>query len=386
MKRLLILAALCVTGCSRQPEPVSDNLPDFLHATYSVESLLSEAELSNPGYDAFDFIYLMATPAEWPGIDFDLPRDEIVALADSFDYTRAGGHMPLVPQMVRKAHDAGAKILLCFGGQKEFLPFLEKPERLRNFEAYMVRLVADNDFDGLDIDWEITLDKELHAGMMNRLRASLDSLADERDRTYYLTTALSIDHVYDRPLADSLSRAVDWINVMSYDMCDGIWGSTPSHNTSMAKLREKLAHWAPFDKRQLCLGLANYGFYYKGLKPGEKADGPLSRYGSYITYREFLPRVETGGWTEEYDPEAEVSYYFSPDREEFVTIENPVSMRRKIEWITANGFRGAFWWEFHHDYVAPTAEQPAGRHHLIDVVTAYLKEHAADAPKTEKDE
>lgn len=52
-------------------------------------------------------------------------------------------------------------------------------------------------------------------------------------------------------------------------------------------------------------------------------------------------------------------------------------MRRKIEWITANGFRGAFWWEFHHDYVAPSAEQPAGRHHLIDVVTAYLQERAA---------
>ena len=82
--------------------------------------------------------------------------------------------------------------------------------------------------------------------------------------------------------------------------------------------------------------------------------------------------METGGWTEEYDPEAEVSYYFSPDREEFVTIENPVSMRRKIEWITANGFRGVFWWEFHHDYVAPTAEQPAGRHHLIGVVTDFL--------------
>ena len=53
----------------------------------------------------------------------------------------------------------------------------------------------------------------------------------------------------------------------------------------MVRLREKLAHWAPFDRQQLCLGLANYGFYYKGLKPGEKADGPLSRYGSYIAYR-----------------------------------------------------------------------------------------------------
>ena len=177
MKRLLLLAAICASGCAPEAEPAS-GLPDFLHATYSVESLLSEAELSNPGYDAFDFIYLMATPAEWPMIDFDLPRDEIVALADAFDYTRAGGHMPLVPQMVRKAHEAGTKILLCFGGQKEFLPFLEKPDRLLNLEAYMVRLVADNDFDGLDIDWEITLDKELHAGMMNRLRAGLDSLAE----------------------------------------------------------------------------------------------------------------------------------------------------------------------------------------------------------------
>lgn len=383
MKPLLAFALFCLAGCSRPTDATSET-PGFIHATYSVESLLSEAEMSNPGYEAFDFIYLMAAPTHWSEIDYDRPRSEIESLADAFDYTRAGGHMPLVPQMIRKAHEVGAKILLSLGGQQEFRPFLERPERLRNLEAYLLRLVADNDYDGLDIDWEITLDKGLHAGMMNRLREGLDSLAAVRNRSCYLTTALSIDHVYDQPLADSLSRAVDWINVMSYDMCDGVWGNTPSHNTSMAKLREKLSHWTPFDKRQLCLGLANYGFYYKGLKPGEKADGPLSRYGSYITYREFLPRLEHEGWTEKYDPEAEVSYYFSPDGGEFVTIENPGSMRRKIEWITANGFRGVFWWEFHHDYVAPTADQPAGRHYLIDGVTDFLgKRDSGAQPVTE---
>ena len=209
--------------------------------------------------------------------------------------------------------------------------------------------------------------------MMGRLRGRLDSLSAKTGKYYYLTTALSIDHVYDEALAGRLRRAVDWINIMSYDMCDGVWGRTPSHNTSLAVLRSKLAHWQIFDRRQLCLGLANYGFYYKGLLPGETADGPLSEYGSYITYKEFLPRLEHGGWTEEYDPEAEVSYYFAPDRGEFVTIENPVSMHRKIEWITANGYRGVFWWEFHHDYVAPEAGR-AGSHYLIDGVTDYLKE------------
>ena len=84
-----------------------------------------------------------------------------------------------------------------------------------------------------------------------------------------------------------------------------------------------------------------------------------------------MPRL-ANGWTEEYDPAAEVSYYFSPDRTEFVTIDNPSSIRSKIEWIKACGYLGAFWWEFHHDYVAPGAENPQGSHYLIDIVTRYL--------------
>ena len=312
----------------------------------------------------------MATP-EWAGLDFDRPQDAVDAYATQFDYLKQGGKMALAPSMIEKAHAAGARILLCFGGQQEFLPLLENPDRIAKFVGYMVRLVEKNGYDGIDMDWEITLDKELHARMMALLRERFDELSERTGRYYYLTTALSIDHEYDRALADRLAGAVDWINIMSYDMCDGVWGSTPSHNTSMERMRSKLEHWKVFDKRKLCLGLANYGFYYKGLKPGQKADGPLRDYGSYITYKEFLPRL-ANGWTEEYDPAAEVSYYFSPDRTEFVTIDNPSSIRSKIEWIKAGSYLGAFWWEFHHDYVAPGAENPQGSHYLIDIVTRYL--------------
>ena len=277
-----------------------------------------------------------------------------------------------MPRLIEKAHARNTNVLLCFLGQKEFLPFLEKPERLSKFTEYIVRLIDRNDYDGVDIDWEITIDKKLHAGMLQELREQLDSIGKKNQRTYYLTTALSIDHVYDQPLADQLSAAVDWINIMSYDMCDGIWGSTPSHNTSMERLRSKLEHWTIFDKKKLCLGLANYGFYYKGLEPEKKVEGPLSKYGRYIAYKEFIPWM-SDGWTEEYDSVAEVSYYFSPDRGEFVTMDSPSSIRNKIEWITANGFRGVFWWEFHHDYLAPDKTNPQGSHYLIDVVSDYLK-------------
>lgn len=361
------LIVTCFSCSNKKTYP----LPDFIHGAYSVESLLSEAELSNPNYGDFEFIYLMAVP-EWPKIDFDLPQDSVNAYADNFDYHTAPGNMPLVPRLIEKAHARNTNVLLCFLGQKEFLPFLEKPERLSKFTEYIVRLIDRNDYDGVDIDWEITIDKKLHAGMLQELREQLDSIGKKNQRTYYLTTALSIDHVYDQPLADQLSAAVDWINVMSYDMCDGIWGSTPSHNTSMERLRSKLEHWTIFDKKKLCLGLANYGFYYKGLEPEKKVEGPLSKYGRYIAYKEFIPWM-SDGWTEEYDSVAEVSYYFSPDRGEFVTVDSPSSIRNKIEWITANGFRGVFWWEFHHDYLAPDKTNPQGSHYLIDVVSDYLK-------------
>lgn len=371
MKRLVVsIATAIIGGGIFNMLSAAPRTPDFIHAAYSVESLLSREELSNPGYDVFHFIYLMATP-DWKGLDFDRPQEVVDGYADGFDYRKQGGNMPLVPLMIEKAHDSNTKILLCFGGQQEFVPFLENPDRISKFVGYMVRLVENNGYDGIDIDWEITLDKELHARMMRELRDSLDALSKRTGKSYYLTTALSIDHVYDRALADKLIGAVDWINIMSYDMCDGVWGSTPSHNTSMERMRSKLEHWNVFDRKKLCLGLANYGFYYKGLKPGQKADGPLRNYGSYITYKEFLPKL-ADGWTEEYDPVAEVSYYFSPDRGEFVTIDSPASIRSKIEWIVASGYRGAFWWEFHHDYVAPGAGNPVGSHYLIDIVTKYL--------------
>lgn len=372
MKNLALLIICLFTAGStlyaRKPAP---RISGFIHATYSVESLLSEEEVANPGYDAFQFIYLMATP-DWKNLDFDQPQDVVDGYATQFDYVMQGGKMALVPRVIEQAHAAKTKVLLSFGGQQEFVPFLENPDRISKFVGYMVRLVEKNGYDGIDMDWEITLDKELHARMMAELRERLDELSERTRRYYYLTTALSIDHVYDQALADRLIGAVDWINIMSYDMCDGVWGSTPSHNTSMERMRSKLEHWNVFDKRKLCLGLANYGFYYKGLKPGQKADGPLGKYGSYITYKEFLPKLESG-WTEEYDPAAEVSYYFSPDRNEFVTIDNPASILSKIEWVKANGYLGAFWWEFHHDYVAPGAQNPDGSHYLIDVVTDYLK-------------
>ena len=131
-KFALLVVSLFAAGSAlyaRKPAPV---IPDFIHAAYSVESLLSEAELTNPGYDAFQFIYLMATP-EWAGLDFDRPQDAVDAYATQFDYLKQGGKMALVPSMIEKAHAAGRFPKACafrigagwhvgLGGFARFLP------------------------------------------------------------------------------------------------------------------------------------------------------------------------------------------------------------------------------------------------------------------------
>ena len=207
-KFALLVVSLFAAGSAlyaRKPAPV---IPDFIHAAYSVESLLSEAELTNPGYDAFQFIYLMATP-EWAGLDFDRPQDAVDAYATQFDYLKQGGKMALAPSMIEKAHAAGARILLCFGGQQEFLPLLENPDRIPRFVGYMVRLVEKNGYDGIDMDWEITLDKELTIDEVTEIFIRINSQGAKLNQADFAMSKIAANTHYG---GNMLRKAIDYFS------------------------------------------------------------------------------------------------------------------------------------------------------------------------------
>ncbi|MEB3374914.1 glycosyl hydrolase family 18 protein [Bacteroides sp. CR5/BHMF/2] len=97
----------------------------------------------------------------------------------------------------------------------------------------------------------------------------------------------------------------------------------------------------------------------------------MNEYGEYFSYNDMLPLLQEG-WTEEYDNKANVSYYFSPDKSAFVTMENPATILTKIQWIMEEKYKGVFWWEFNYDAIQPASQTGKIRHHLIDVVSHYL--------------
>lgn len=320
--------------------------------------------------DDFDFIYLMAAP-QWEAADFDMTQEEINRkYVEGFSY----GASDVITEYIRTVHKTGGKILCSFPGTA-FIDIASLPERSSKFARMMAAFVEKYDYDGIELDWEHTVTEELHLSFMQDIRKALDELKKGR-RKYWLTTALHSYRNYSEEQAKALCDCVDWINIMFYDMGGGIWGTAATHNSPLDQMKKSLqTSWKYFPREKLHAGLANYGFYYKGIMPGELVpDGKKLRDigGRYCNYTE-LPALLEKGWTEEWDGAAQCAYFFSSDKSEFMTLETERSMDAKLDWIRESGFGGIFWWEYSCDWIRPEKPGERGVHLITDYVTEKLR-------------
>lgn len=339
-----------------------------IHAIYSLErEWKSPADVCRAELAPFDFIYIMAGP-DWKPEQMELPLQDVIKInVTDHQYEYADGMKALIDSV----HANGSKILCSFPGPG-FLPVATDPAKMEKFAQMAAAFIKKYDFDGIEVDWEHDVREDLHLGLMQQLRQALNTL-ETPDRKYYLTTALNDYPTYTPELAAELSQAVDWVNIMFYDMGGGIWGKVPTHNSPLDRMDASFAkNWWMFSPEKLHVGMPNYGFYYRNIKPGETvAEGKnLKDYGRYCMGTE-LPALLEAGWTEVWDDQAQCPYYFSPDGTEFMTLESPRSLTAKYNWTRDKGFGGIFWWEFNCDRVANP--DPTHRHLLTDTVIELIK-------------
>lgn len=336
-----------------------------VHAMYVMESrIASEEEITAQALSDFDYFYLVAPP-RWSAEDFDRDEEWILdKYVRAHTYSRPG----VVSRFIATAHQVGASVLCSFPG-REFIEIARDSLRRERFSRMAVAFVDRYGYDGIELDWEHTITPELHVEMMESLRRALMVRPQGRS---WLTTALNTDHDYPTELAERLQEAADWINLMYYDMGGGFWGTVPGHNAPLDKIRQNYAErWSQFNPKKLHIGLASYGYGYRGISPGEAVPQgkTLSDYFMHETYR---PEMREG-WTEEWDEKAECPYFFSPDRDSFITAENGRSIQAKLDWIQEMGFGGFFWWEFHCDWIPPSEHGGKGRHLVTDHAVDYLR-------------
>lgn len=338
----------------------------LMHSTYVIGGNVREISwVDRIDFSRFDNIFLMAAP-DWKKYDFNKTRNEIVkSLVEDFCYPSDKG-CEVIPYFIKKAQDNGTKVLISFAGEG-FMERVKDGATRDKFTDFMVEFMKKYGFDGIEIDWESDLDLNLHSVLMGEIRKKLDVAEDSLEKKLYLTTALHSWQVYRKELADNLSASIDWINVMTYDMGGGIWGYEATHNTPLDKMQKELKNWQVFDKDKICIGLANYGFKYEGILSGEKVTEKLNKYGCYFSYNDFLPLLDKG-WRAQYDEKSKVNYYFAPDGNGFITMENPETIKTKLVWASGENYAGVFWWEFSYDLVIPEDPTLPMKHHLIDLV------------------
>lgn len=188
------------------------------------------------------------------------------------------GNVPS-PELTALGHKAGVKVLISLGGENSgsaFNPMAANNKNRAAFVKNVIKVMDDNGYDGVDIDWEspeTAEDKEHYTELARDMRQALDALAVQKGRPYLMTAAFPATDWsgkwFDGP---ALVKLFDFVNIMAYDLA-GDWTEVASHDEPLkasskdpegakANIEGIMNYWLSektFTKDKLVVGSAFHG-------------------------------------------------------------------------------------------------------------------------------
>ena len=263
------------------------------------------------------------------------------------------------------------KFLMSVGGWADSDLFYEMAagnESRRTFvESSAAFLKSYPQFDGIDIDWEHpVIGGQERLGQPRDAQNFLLLLSDLRRAigpTKLLTVAVSASQRGIEPLPYAeISKVLDFVSVMSYDYHSGSAAHVgynsalydnkdtlhPTSNTH-SSVQALLAKGVPPAK--LVAGVPFYGRGWGGVESAavwSAATATMQQVGGYTAIADkFL--APGSGFVRAWDDVAKMPSLYNATSKQWITYEDPQSVRLKGEYIVAQKLGGAMFWELSND-------------------------------------
>ncbi len=215
--------------------------------------------------------------------------------------------------------------------------------------------------DGIDIDWEYPCndqagidadpaDRENFTLLLEELRKQLE------EKSLSIAAGAGEYFVRDTEM-DKVAEIVDYVQLMTYDMCGGFSHLTGHHAALFATAGDDrmvntkdivaLFHNAGVPLSKLVVGAAFYSRRWTGVKSGEN-HGLLQEAESVgmggPRYSQITPEfIREGGFTRYWDQEARAAYLWNGW--EFISYESPEAVALKAAFVKEKGLLGIMYWE-----------------------------------------
>ncbi len=353
MKSSLITACVVALGTLAYPllgraqNITNSQLPKRLIGDYGYWS-----RTQTPPYSAAQIPFYKLTHINHAGVSFGAKGN--LKVPDGF----------LEPQLIANAHAARVKVLLLLGG--DFAGLETNAAALPNLIAKLQKFIAQNGYDGVDIDWEYpasTLDQQTFLALMQALRTAFPA------PRYVLSADVAPwgGTGYDFP---DVTPLVDYFNIMTYD-CAGPWTDDGQLNSaifpdptnpepyecepggSVSEAIDIYIDQLNIPASKLNIGTPFYGYYYENV---DKLFGPCKHCGKTVlseNYGTFIKqRIDRDGWETFYDTYALVPYMLEANGTPgYITYDDAFSTYYRI-WYSdwQRGLGGSFMWSLDADY------------------------------------
>ncbi|RUS35316.1 glycosyl hydrolases family 18-domain-containing protein [Jimgerdemannia flammicorona] len=362
-------------------------LPNWLYASYPV------ANIDYSKYTHINYAFAIANDAS------GTPK-----WADDYQVSVQ------LPEVVKGAHAKGSKVLISIGGWSGCIAFstiVASASARKTFIDWNIKQITTYNTDGVDIDWEypgrqgagcnafdVKNDTPNLLILLKELRAALNTNFKGAKKEITMANRAVPFETPSGPSKDvsAFVPYVDRFQLMLYDI-NGAWNSTTGPN---APFKNQNGWGAPFSYTdgiqawraagvpagKIVAGLAYYGhsikatvdmtktgFQYQACATSNplgdsddaswqdpycsKDPGGTSGIWKWKNLRSqgvlTSPTTAGAGWTRYFDSVSQTPWLFNPSTKIFISYDDPVSLKTKINYALCQKLGGVMVWDIHQD-------------------------------------